>query len=208
MKASVLNMFALTFPTSSQIHCIFMINSLVNIYQEHFYIRGHVFQFSCCIGERCGGVTHCSPDKHQLWRWPQRYHGFSGLGPGTCWEDLDGNFTHRLQGQSQHSPPGVVTFCQSLRCACIDAKSQAGMKVLLSGPQSRIPILARNPVCSSWKWALFHGMSDWSEDPFVSLLWWQTCRKGIWDCPGHPIAALASCAGQELQGLGQPKSPI
>lgn len=154
------------------------------------------------------GVTHCSPNWRQLWRWPQRYHGFSGLGPGTCWGDLDGNFTRRLQGQSQHSPPSIVTVCQSLHCVCIDAKSQAAMKVLLSGPQSRISILVRKPVCSSWEWALFPGTSDWSEDPFFSLLWWQTCGEGIWDCHGHPAAALAARAGQELQGLGQPRSPI
>lgn len=48
MKASVPNMFALTFPNSLWIHCVFVLNSLVNIYQEHFYISGHGSQLSCC----------------------------------------------------------------------------------------------------------------------------------------------------------------
>lgn len=115
-----------------------MTNSLVNIYQEHFCISGDVFQFSCCRGERRGESHASSADEHRLWRWPQRrrYHGFSGLGSGTCWKEP----TPKLQGQPQCFPPSVLTFCQSPCCACIDAKSQAGVKVLLSAPQSRMSV--------------------------------------------------------------------
>lgn len=111
-----------------------MLNSLVNIYQEHFYISRHVSQLSCCEGQGTGSHTpapwEVTTKTEPSWIvWPRS---------GVCWEKRDGRATPRLQGPSQCSPPGLLTFCQSLCCVFIDAKNQAGVRVFLSAPQSRI----------------------------------------------------------------------
>lgn len=83
-------------------------------------------------GEREGESQASGPGKHWLVTASQKWLFWSGvwhvLGRAR-WQPVP-----KLQGPSQPSPPGVVTFCQSLCCACIDAKGQAGGKVLFSAP--------------------------------------------------------------------------
>lgn len=73
------------------------------------------------------------------------------------WEERDGKATPRLQGPSHYSPPGLVTFCQSLCCVFIDAKHQAGVKVFSLHPTKQniyqpwreiLSALLRNELCS------------------------------------------------------------
>lgn len=66
---------------------------------------------------------------------------------GVSWEERDGKATPRLQGPSQYSPPGLVTFCQSLCCVFIDARNQADVRVFLSAPHSRVSTSLEEKSC-------------------------------------------------------------
>lgn len=187
-------MFALTFPTSSWIHCVFVLNSLVNIYQEHFYISGHGSQLSCCEEQEShsstwGGDTETEPS---WFVWPRT---------GACWQERDGKATPRLQGSSLHSPPGLVTFCQSLCWVFIDPKNQAGTSVFLAAPQSRIFTSLGEKSCLS-------------SPEMSSVPWHITLMKGPLHFPdliADPWKASYRCfgilCGTQPAGLAAAKKP-
>lgn len=121
---------------------------------------------------------------------------------GVSWEERDGKATPRLQGPSQYSPPGLVTFCQSLCCVFIDARNQAGVRVFLSAPHSRVSTSLEEKSCLPFP-------------EMRSVLWHFTLMSGPLHFPAlvadpwkYPTDALAFCVEHNLQGLEQPSSPV
>lgn len=159
-----------------------MINFPVNIFKEHFYINGHVFQFSYCLVKGAG--SHALPALMNTGcGLHQRQRSCVSLLWGlqcTCSTQRAGKIemaNPESWGYSQTSslPPSLpafpalhdLAFFQSC-CAYTMQKAKLVFRFCSLPPKAAYPAaLERNPFCTSWQRVWLPGTSGRLEDPLI-----------------------------------------